>query len=75
MSLRRLDKTSWRYIEDVLKTFLKIHNQGEYIRLDQDVLNISSQDEDESRQDIFKMSSSRRMFAGKPTSVTLDYFQ
>ena len=66
---------SWRRFEDVLKMFLKIHNQGEYIRLDQDVFNMSSQDEDESRQDIFKMSSSRRMFAGKPTSVTLDYFQ
>ena len=42
-----------------------MYGQDEYIGLDQDVLKTSSEDEDERRlQDVFKTSSSRRMFAG-----------
>ena len=67
-------KTSWRRLEDVWarrlcwswsRRLLKMYEVGEYIRLDQDVLKTSSEDKDERHlQDIFKTSSSRRMFAG-----------
>ena len=51
-------KTSWRHI-------LKTYTWSEYCRLDQDVLKTSSEDEDKTRlQNVFKTSSSRRMFAG-----------
>ena len=54
-------KTFWRRFEDILKTY----GQDEYIGLEQDVLKTSSEVKDERRlQDIFKASSSRRMFAG-----------
>ena len=44
---------------------LKTYDWGKYIRLDQDVLKTSAEDEDERRlQDIFKTSASRPMFAG-----------
>ena len=80
-SWRRLEevlKTSWRRLENVLKTY----DQNEYIGLDQDVfwrrisianmfvLKTSSEDEDKRRfQDVFKTSSSRRMFAGLPVKL------
>ena len=38
-------KTSWKRLEEVLKTY----DQDEYIGLDQDVLKTSSEDEDERR--------------------------
>ena len=60
-SSKRLEnvlKTSSKRLEDVLKTprrrLLKMYELGEYIRLDQDVLKTSSEDEDERRlQDAF----------------------
>ena len=87
-------KTSWRRLEDVLKTFLsdvlktfwkclenvlKMYGQDEnrprrlkdvfwrrMTKANLYVLKTSSEDEDERRlQDVFKMSSSRWMFAGK----------
>ena len=72
--LQNVLKTSWKRLEDVLKTY----SQDECIGLDQDVfwrrkakanifvlIKTSSEDEDEKRlQDVFKTSSSRRMFAG-----------
>ena len=75
--LEKVLKTSWRRITKtdifvLIKTFwrrlLKTHDQGEYIRLDHDALKTSFEDlrrqnEDERRQNIFKMSSPRRMFA------------
>ena len=46
-------KTSWRGIEDALKTSSQdvsnTYDQDEYIGLDQDVLKKSSEDEDERR--------------------------
>ena len=69
-------KTSWKRLEDVLKTY----GQDKYIGLDQDVLKTSSEDVRLGRtysswsrrllkmktKDVFKTSSSRRMFAGIP---------
>ena len=69
MSWRRFCKTSWRRLENVLKTswqdvlktswkrledVLKTYGQDKYIGLDQDVLKTSFEDEDEERlQDVF----------------------
>ena len=53
-----LIKTSWRRLEDVLKTS------------SEDIFKTSSEDEDERRlQDVFKMSWSRRMLAGSSHRV------
>ena len=42
-----------------------MHDQDEYIGINEDVLKTSSEDEDQRRlQDVFKTPSSRRMFAG-----------
>ena len=42
-----------------------MYDQDVYVVLDQDVLKTSSKDKAKRRlQDVFKMSSSRRMFAG-----------
>ena len=73
-------KTSWRWLEDVLARRLKdvlkmswkrledifeMYDQEKYTGLNQDVLKMSSEDEDERYfQNVFKMSSSRRMFTG-----------
>ena len=58
-----LIKTSWRRL-------LKTYDYGEYIHLDQDVLKTSSEDEDKRPlQDVFKMSSSRRMFSRLTTFI------
>ena len=66
-SLEDVLKTSWRRLEDVLKTY----GQDKYIGLDQDVLKTSSEDEDERRlQDVFKTSSLRRIFAGNKDSTS-----
>ena len=80
-------KTSWKLLEDVLKTY----GQDEYIHLDQDALKTSSEDvrlrrtiylyedvlitssEDEDKrslQDVFKASSSRRMFSGYSFTIS-----
>ena len=76
-SWRRLGsvlKTSWRCLEDVLarrlenvfktswRRLLKTYEYSEYVRLDQDVLKTSSEDE-RHLQDAFKTFSPRRMFA------------
>ena len=62
--LENLLKMSWRYLEDVLKTFsqdvlktswkriedvLKMYDQDEYIGINEDVLKTSSEDEDQRR--------------------------
>ena len=76
---RRLGKTSWRRLENILKTY----GQDEYIGLDQDVLKTSSEDVRLRRtysswsrrllktKDVFKTSSSRRMFAGQFSPVSI----
>ena len=72
MSWRRLEnvlKTPWRYLEDVftrrLEGVLKTHDQDDYIDLDQDVLKTSWRCLLKTKtKDVFKTSSSRRMFAG-----------
>ena len=54
-------KTSWNRLEDVLKTY----GQHKYIGLDQDVLKASWRCLLKTKtKDVFKTSSSRRMFAG-----------
>ena len=86
MSWRRLEdvfKTSWRILEDVLKTFLqdvfktswrrllKMYDYNQYIRLDQDILKTSPEDEDGRHlQDAFKTSSLRPIFAGTISEIT-----
>ena len=61
LSWRRFCKTSWKRLEDVLKTY----GQDEYISLDQDVrLRGTYSSWSKRLQDVFKTSSSRRMFAG-----------
>ena len=62
MSWRRFCNTSWRRLEKVLK----------HIRLDQDVLKTSWRSLLKTKtKDVFKTSSSRRMFAGMfPRTVT-----
>ena len=57
-SLQDVLKTFLRRLEDVLKTFLqdvlKTYRQDEYIGLEQDIFNTSSEDEDENRlEDVF----------------------
>ena len=73
-SLEDVLRMSWKRLEDVLKTY----GQDGYIDLDQDVLKTSSEDVRLRRtyaswsrrlvktktKDVFKTSSSRRMFAG-----------
>ena len=79
MSWRRFCKKSWRRLENVLKTY----GQNGYIGLDQDVLKTSSEDVKLRRtysswrrllktktKDVFKTSSSRRMFAGTSLDST-----
>ena len=69
-------KTSWKYLGDVLKTNILVLTKtktsskevrlSEHIRLDQDFLKTSSEDGDKRRlQDVFKTSSSGRIFTGK----------
>ena len=59
--LKDVLKTSWWRLEDDLNTFLQDVMKTSW----HDVLKMSSEDKDERRlQYIFKMSSSRRMFAG-----------
>ena len=81
---RRIWETSSRRLENVSKTY----GQGEYIGLDQDVLKTSSEDlwliriySFSSRRllkmktkDVFKTSSSRRMFAGIQVGVTVNKY-
>ena len=78
-SWRRYGKMSWRRLEDVSKT----SGQDEYIGLDQDVLKTSSGDlwliriylfSSRRLQDVFKTSSSRRMFAGIQVGVTVNKY-
>ena len=67
-------KTSWRrmtktiilvLIKTSLRSLLKTYEYSEYVCLDQDVLKMSSEDEDKRcLQDVFRTSSSKRMFAG-----------
>ena len=85
MSWRRFCETSWRRLENVLKTswrrmiktnilvLIKTSSEDVWIRWIysswsrrlEDVLKTSPEDKDERRlQDVFKRSSSRRMFAG-----------
>ena len=80
MPSRHFCKMSWRRLEDVLKTLLQDVLKTSWRRLEdvwpkqiyyfwsrrlEDALKMSCEDEDERRlQDIFKMSSSRRRFAG-----------
>ena len=62
-SWRYLYKKSWRFFEDVLKTSWRSLGKTSW-RCLEDLLETSSGDEDERRlQDVFKMSSSRLMFA------------
>ena len=77
---RRLEdvlKTSWRRLEDVwprriywswsrhLEDVLKTYEYSEYVRLDQDILKTSWRRLLKTKsKDVFKTSSSRRMFAG-----------
>ena len=49
-SWRHLCKTSWRCLEDILKTS---YGQDEYVRLDQDVWKTSSEDDERHLQDVF----------------------
>ena len=79
MSWRSFCKKSWRRLENVLKTY----GQNGYIALDQDVLKTSSEDVKLRRtysswrrllktktKDVFKTSSSKRMFAGTSLDST-----
>ena len=70
---RRLEdvlKTSWRRLEDVLKTY----GQDKYIGLDQDVLKTSWRRLLKTKtKDVFKTSSSRRMFAGNQSRYRINY--
>ena len=77
-------KTSWRRLEYVLKTYGQDKHTGldqdvlktssEDVRLRRTYSSWSARLEDENErrlQDVFKMSSSRRMFAGKPNFTKL----
>ena len=80
MSWRRFCKRSWRRLEDVLNTswqdVLKTYDQDEYIGLDQGLEDVFWRRMSKANmfvliktswrclQDVFKRSSSRRMFAG-----------
>ena len=67
-------KTSWRrmtktiilvLIKTSLRSLLKTYEYSEYVCLDQDVLKTPSEDVDKRcLQDVFRTSSSKRMFAG-----------
>ena len=52
-------------IRTSLRPLMKTYDHGKYIRLSQDVLKTSSEDEGERHlQGVFKRSSLRQMFAG-----------
>ena len=73
---RRFGKTSWRRFEDVLKTswqeVLKTYGQDEYIDLDQDILKTFWRRLLRTKaKDVFKKSSSRRMFNGRCERICL----